>query len=330
MLAPRYFLTGATGLIGSHLARHLLAAGHQVEALKRGTSRLDLVRDIADQIQWVEGDIMDISLLNQCFARADRVVHAAAMVTFQAGQAEAMRRVNVEGTANVVNACLESGVKKLCYVSSVAALGKPGPDGLITEKSVWDAETFPTRYAESKQFGEREAWRGWAEGLATVIVNPSVVLGEGLPDQSTGPLFGYVAKGGQYYAPGLINVVDVLDVARAIHQLCESQVSGERFVLNASDLSYQTFFAQVAAIMGTRVPSRLLSPMLAGVAWRLAQAAALFTGKPPQLTKELAEAAMQKHHYSTQKIEEVLDFRFTPIDQTIGRVGQYYREISFQ
>jgi dihydroflavonol-4-reductase len=324
MTAPRYFLTGATGLVGSHLARHLLAAGHPVAALRRAGSRLDLVGDLAGQVEWIEGDLMDVPLLVDCCAKAEVVVHAAAMVSFHARDAEAMRRANVEGTANLVNACLASSVKKMCQVSSVAALGKPGPDGLIAEKSTWDAEFATSHYAETKYLAEREVWRGAAEGLDVVVVNPSVVLGEGLPDQSTGPLFRYVAEGGSYYPPGLINVVDVLDVARAIHLLCQSPIAGERFVLNAVAMPYRDFFGQVAAAMGKPAPAKLLSPGWAKLLPALAKIGSWFTGQPPKLTREVLRAAMQQHRYQNQKIIQALDFQFVPVEQTIARVAQWY------
>ncbi len=325
MPAPHYFITGATGLIGSHLARHLLTAGSPVTALRRAGSSLALVRDIANQIEWVEGDVLDMPLLTATFAHADVVVHAAALVQLQPRQAEAMRQVNVQGTANVVNACLLAGVKKMCYLSSVAALGKAGADGKITEKSMWDAQTAATRYAESKHFGEREVWRGMAEGLNAVIVNPSVVLGEGLLSQSTGQLFQYVANGARYYPSGLINLVDVLDVAKAVQQLCESGIVGEKFILSAVDMSYQAFFGAVAHALGRSAPTRLLTPGLAWAVLGLARLSALFTGGAPRLTGEMVRAASQQHQYSAQKVKAALGFQFSPMDQTIMRVGEYYR-----
>jgi len=325
MPAPHYFITGATGLIGSHLARHLLAAGSPVTALKRAGSSLALVQDIANQIEWVEGDVLDMPLLTATFAHADVVIHAAALVQFQPRHAEAMRQVNVEGTANVVNACLLAGVKKMCYLSSVAALGKAGADGKITEKAMWDSQAATTRYAESKHFGEREVWRGMAEGLNAVIVNPSVVLGEGLLGQSTGQLFQYVANGARYYPSGLINLVDVLDVARAIQQLCESEIRGEKFILNAVNMPYQAFFGAVAHALGRPGPTRLLTPGLAWAVLGLARLSAIFTGDSPKLTGEVVRAASQQHRYSAQKVEAALGFQFSPIDQTIARVGAYFR-----
>jgi nucleoside-diphosphate-sugar epimerase len=326
MTAPRYFLTGATGLVGSHLARHLLAAGHPVAALRRARSRLDLLGDVAGRIEWIEGDLLDVPLLVDCCAKAEVVVHAAAVVSFQPRDAEAMRRANVDGTANVVNACLAGGVKKMCHISSVAALGKPGPDGFISEKSVWDAEFATSYYAETKYLAEREVWRGGAEGLEVVVVNPSVVLGEGLPDGSTGPLFGYVAGGGRYYPPGLVNVVDVLDVARAVHLLCQSPVAGERFVLNAANLPYRDFFGQIAAALGKPAPAKLLSPGWAKVLPMLAKLGGWLTGQPPKLTSEVLRASMQQHRYQTQKVERALDFRFAQAEQTIARVAQWYQD----
>ncbi|MCU0450244.1 MAG: NAD-dependent epimerase/dehydratase family protein [Bernardetiaceae bacterium] len=324
MPPSRYFVTGATGLVGSLIVRHLLAEGHAVSALRRPGRAVTLLGPVAGQVTWAEGSLHDFHFLTEQFAQADYVIHAAAKVSFWAREASEMYHTNVEGTANVVNACLAAGVKKLCHISSVAALGKPNPQGLIDEKSPWDAEASPSRYAASKHFAEREVWRGVAEGLPAVVLCPSVVLGEGQWDRSTGQLFNYVRQGGRFYVPGLINLVDGQDVARVVPLLCQGATQGERYILSAADLTYQDFFAQVAQAVGQPAPAWRLHPGAGGWLARLAGLWAWLTGGPPRLTTDALRASLTQNRYRADKIKTAVPgFEYQPVAAAIARMGAH-------
>jgi dihydroflavonol-4-reductase len=324
MPPSRYFVTGATGLVGSLIVRHLLAAGHAVSALRRPASSAALLGPAAAQVGWAEGSLHDFHFLTEQFSQADYVVHAAAKVSFWPKEAAEMYHTNVDGTASVVNACLAAGVKKLCHISSVAALGKPNAQGLIDEKSAWDAEASPSRYAASKHLAEREVWRGMAEGLPAVVLCPSVVLGEGQLDRSTGQLFNYVRQGGRFYVPGLINLVDGQDLARVVPPLCQGPTEGERYILNAADFTYQEFFAQVAQAIGKPAPTRRLNPTAGAWLARLAGLGAWLTGGSPRLSADALRASLTQNRYQADKIKTAVPgFDYQPVAAAIARMGAH-------
>ena len=132
----KVLITGATGLVGSATAKKFLSEKHEVFALARPDSDRSLLADIAAKITWVEGDILDLSALEKAMENMDMVVHTAAVVSFIPKERKAMYKVNVEGTANVVNVCLKLGIGKLCHVSSIAAIGRPDTRKVIPGKDV--------------------------------------------------------------------------------------------------------------------------------------------------------------------------------------------------
>jgi nucleoside-diphosphate-sugar epimerase len=328
------FLTGANGLIGSFVVRRCLEAGKRIRALRRPDSDLSLLSDVEDRVEWVEGDVLDLPSLERALDGVTHVVHAAALVSFVPRDRARMRQVNVEGTANVVNACLSAGVRRFVHVSSVAALGRPnarrgtGPDVpvVITENQKWEESPMNSAYARSKYEAELEVWRGIAEGLAAVIVNPSVVLGEGDWARSSTALFKYVFDEKPFYSEGTLNYVDARDVAEVIFQLLHSEVSGERFILNAGHTSYRTFFEQAAAALGKRAPGYAINPLIAEVAWRVEAVRSWLTGRSPLVTRETARSAQHHFFYPNDKIRQVLGYEFRGLDETVGRIGKAFLE----
>lgn len=311
------FITGANGFVGSYIARKFLQAGYPVKASIRPNSSRDLIQDIDDQIMWVEGDILDISFLSEHIQGVDYVIHAAAYISYAPEDKPFMYQVNVDGTANVVNACLKNKVKKLCHLSSVAALGMSQDKKNIDEKHPWQESDLNTNYAQTKHLAELEVWRGKAEGLNMVILNPSIVIGPGDWDRSSTQIFKYVWKEKKYYTEGKINYVDVRDVADIAYRLCLSPVQSERFIVNAGLTTYQAFLNQVADHLARKKPTQSLSPFLANFAWRFAQAQSLITGKPPFITQDAIRVARKTVHYPSDKLRNKLDFQFHELDDTI-------------
>ena len=216
-------ITGITGLVGSAVAKEFLSRGFQVKALVRSLLSVSYVKSISENIVCVEGDVLDVFSLEEALKDVDYVVHAAAMVSFAPKDRVEMQKVNIEGTANVVNACLVGNIKKLCFVSSVAAFGRPGHaiikkmgEIVIDENQKWEDSETNSTYAVTKYQSECEVWRGQAEGLSTVIVNPSIVLGESDWNKSSSQLFKYVFDKKPFFTPGNLNYVDVKDVANCI------------------------------------------------------------------------------------------------------------------
>lgn len=325
----KVLITGATGLVGSAVARELLSEGHEVSALYRKNSDRNLLLDIASRIQWIEGDILDITSLEVATEGIDFMVHTAAVVSFVPRDRKMMYKVNIEGTANVVNTCLKSGVRKLCHVSSIAAIGRPdsrkiipGQDITLDENQRWEDSPENSEYAKTKHLAELEVWRGIAEGLNAVIVNPTLILGEGDWSKSSTQIFRYVYKEKPFYTEGLANYVDVLDVAKIIVLLLSSEISGERFLLNAGSISYQNLFNTIADAMRKKRPSFRVGPGLAGIIWRVEAVRTWLLGTKPLITRETAQSAARKTKYNNAKIKNALGFKFQSIEETIARVSE--------
>jgi nucleoside-diphosphate-sugar epimerase len=311
------FITGCNGLVGSFIARRLLAAGHSVRALRRKDSNLHYLDDIKDQIEWVEGDILDVSRLYEVMKGATQVIHSAALVSFTPKTKDLMYKVNIEGTANVVNIGLELGIEKLVFISSVAALGRKKNAEVIDENSQWEDSKFNTHYAQTKYLAEMEVWRGHVEGLKSVVVNPSLILGPSPWERSSTQLFKYVWDQKRFYAKGSLNYVDVRDVAEVVYQLLVGDYAGERYILNAGNVSFKELFEKVAAVFKKRAPHIKVTPLIAALAWRGALLQSFFTRKPPFISKETAYMSQKHFYYKNNKILNTLDFEFRPLQESI-------------
>jgi len=249
----------------------------------------------------------------------DTVYHCAALVSFLPADKRRLMQVNARGTANVVNAALEKKIRKLCHVSSIAALGRPENQAdLIDETLVWKTSRNNSVYAVSKYAAEREVWRGSAEGLDMVIVSPSIILGVAGASQGSSRIFNTVREGLKFYPPGKNGFVDVRDVVKAMILLMKSNIRNERFIVSAVNLEYKRLFELIAEAMAKPAPAIRVSPLLSGVAWRLEMARSVFTGKKPLITRETARTAIQQYEYSNEKIKNAMGFKFTPIEETIN------------
>jgi len=333
------FVTGGTGLIGSHLLFELVSAGKKVKALKRETSNLQQVQKVFSwyaenaeelfrQIEWVDGDILDYFGLEKLLDGVTEVFHCAAIVSFNSGERDQMIRNNVEGTANLVNAALENGVKKYCHVSSVAALGNAENGYSIDEQTNWVPSKKISGYSESKFYSETEVWRGIEEGLDAVIVNPSIVLGPGNWNSGSAQLFKTVWNGMKFYTKGVTGYVDVKDVARAMILLMNDSnfeaCKNTRFLLNAENLSYKQLFSQIADAFGKQRPKFHASPVLLAFVWRAAAFWGMVSGKSTAITHETASASASIKNFDGSKITRCFEFDYMPVSQSIQQTAKFF------
>jgi nucleoside-diphosphate-sugar epimerase len=321
-------VTGATGFIGSYLLRELLQQGHtRIRATRRAGSDMALVKDIEDRVDWMEGDVLDVPFLGEAMQGAGKVYHCAAVVSFQNRDKHRIREVNRTGTANVVNVALDEGIEKLLHVSSIAAIGRRKNTPHIDEQTKWEDDEWNTPYAISKYLAEMEVWRGVAEGLQAVVVNPSNVLGTGFWEGRTGTaqMFSKVKKGLKFYPTGSTGWVDVRDVARFMVKLMDSDVVGERYILSAENLPYRTVLDEIAKSLNVAPPGIEAGPLIRELAWRAAWVLSKFTGNPPLITRQTARASARTFHYDNAKSLGVFkDFSYTPIRQTIAETGREF------
>ena len=337
------FITGATGFVGSHIARTYLDNGHPVAVLHREGSGYGMLADVADRITWHVGDILDIPSLEAAIISGRSagavdssgidVIHAAAIVSFVPKDRDQMEKVNVEGTANVVNVCLKAGIRKLGYVSSVASLGKPvakggevGEPALITEDQKWEDSPLNSNYAKTKYRAELEVWRGVAEGLNVVMVNPTVVLGAGDWTRSSLQLVKYVHDERPFYTDGLVSYVDVLDVAESLYRLMQSDVMGERYILNGGTIPYRTLLRQIATAIGKRPPTVRVPPLMTRILWPIEAVRSWLMGRAPLITRQTARSASAQYRFDGHKIEQVTGFQYRPLSETLRRVADAFRD----
>lgn len=315
------FITGCNGLVGSFILRNLLQQNFYVRALKRPSSDLSFIEDIKDKVEWVEGDISDITFLDKALKGVHTVIHAAAIVSFSPSDKKNLFKCNVEGTANIINASLNQGVKEFIHISSVAALGRKKGTNTIDESTVWENSPLNTNYAISKYMSELEVWRGMEEGLNVSIVNPSVVLGPGDWNAGSTKIFQYVWNGGKFYTDKMMNYVDVRDVAEIVLRLVNNEKAyGKRFILSGGKISYKDFFELVGKSFNKKSPSIKATPLLSEIAWRVLALKSFFTGQKALITKETVRLSKQSFVYDNSRIRNFLNFQFRPVEETINWV----------
>jgi nucleoside-diphosphate-sugar epimerase len=327
-------VTGGTGFIGSHLLYHLIKGGAQPKALKRESSSTELTRKIFSyyeqgermfsNIEWITGDLLDYYSLTDAMAGVKQVYHTAAVVSFRSEDKESIVRVNVQGTSNIVNAALESGIDKFCFVSSIGALGRAVADGVVTESSEFVPSRKNSVYSTTKYEAEREVWRGIAEGLDAVIVNPSIVVGPGDWGRGSPQMFQTMADGLKFYTSGTNGFIDVNDVARIMIKLMEGPYTGERYILSTENVPYKKFFEWVASAMDLPAPRYKAGPKLSSIGWRLLKAKGWVTGKHSSITRETATTANQQYSYSNEKLLRNLPVELTPIKESVTTTAMYY------
>jgi dihydroflavonol-4-reductase len=320
------FVTGGTGFLGSYLLQELVSKGKPVRALRRERKfPAYLPPAIADQIEWVEGDLLDITGLVENLSGCDQIIHAAALVSFDPADKKKLFKTNIEGTANIVNAALETGISDFVHVSSVGALGKTDGSKKIDEEKKWDGNKGQSNYGISKYYGELEVWRGMGEGLSPLIVNPVTLLGYGDWNQTSCALFRKAYEEFPWYPEGTNGFADVRDAARAIVALMDGGFRNERFIISSENLSYQEIFRSMAKGFGKKPASHKAGPFLTSLAWRMAKIKSAFTGEKSLVTRESVAIAGSRHDYDNSKLLRTLpEFRFRPVEDSIFEACSHY------
>jgi len=329
-------VTGGTGLVGSHLLYKLVSGSKPVKAIYRTENKIEAVRKVFSyyssnsetlfqKIEWIQATLNDIPSLETAFKNVTHVYHCAAFISFDTKNYHDLRRINIEGTANIVNLSITHSVKKLCYVSSIATIGKEENDRLITEESHWNPETEQSVYAITKYGAETEVWRGTQEGLDAVIVNPGIIIGPGFwRGGGSGSLIKMVYKGVSRYTKGVVGFVDVMDVVNPMIQLMESVITNERFILVSENLSYQDFFTKTASYLNVDAPKKLASKSLLNMAWRLDWLRSVLLKKKRRLFKQTVISITRKSYFSNNKITKAINYTFKPIDASLAESCQLF------
>jgi dihydroflavonol-4-reductase len=325
-LTEKIFVTGGTGFLGAYILKELVQRGFYVRALKRSHQLPFFIEpQVFENIEWVDGDVLDVVALEDAIKDMDVVIHSAAIVSFNKSDRKQMNKVNVEGTQNVVNVSIKNNIKRFIHISSVAALGRTAKGDVVTEEKSWEESKINTQYAISKHHAEMEVWRGFAEGLNGVILNPSTILGFGNWHNSSCAIFKNVYKEFPWYTNGVNGFVGVQDVAKIVVEMVLSEINEQRFIINSDNWSFKKLLSEIADGFGKRKPYREATSFLGEIAWRLEHMKHLFGDGKPLLSRESARVAQSKTYFSNANILKALpQFSFTPLEEVIKSSCEKY------
>ena len=332
-------VTGGTGLVGSHLLFELSKSQQKIRAIYRNKKTIEKVKNVFsyysttieeqfNRIEWLEADLNDIPKLTEAFKGVTHVYHSAALISFDPNDYNKLRKVNITGTANIVNLCVTNTIQKLCYVSSVATIGHDPVK--ITEQTDWDSQENQSVYAITKYEAEMEVWRGIQEGVSSVIVNPGVILGAGFFRSGSGGLFKRVYKGLNYSTNGVSGYVGVEDVVKSMILLMNSGQNNDRYILVAENLSFLDFTTLISDAFKLAPPKKIATKWMLAFAWRLDWMKHILTGKKRRLTKNLSKTLRTKSYYSSEKfLKTKTEFTFKPISTVVSEVCHVFsKEVS--
>lgn len=323
-------VTGATGLVGAHLLLKLSEDDSKIRAIYRNSKQIEKTKVLFDQnakshlfskIEWTKADILDISSLEIAFQNIEFVYHCAAKISFSPNDEKALRKVNIEGTANIVNFCIDKKVKKLCHVSSIAALGNLAQnETVITETTEWNPEKLHSDYGISKYGAEMEVWRGFQEGLEVVIVNPGIIFGTGFWNQGSGKFFTTIKKGISFYTNGSTGYVCVKDVVTIMEKLMKSEISGERFIVISENRTYKNIIYTIADKINAKKPIIEATSWLLNAAWRMDWLLSKIIRTDRKISKHAAQSLLNNDIIDNSKIKQTLNYEFCEIDKCLDEV----------
>ncbi|MDN3678161.1 NAD-dependent epimerase/dehydratase family protein [Flavobacterium paronense] len=323
-------VTGGTGLVGAHLLLHLVENEESIRAIYREPKSIEKTKSLFQlyhketlfsRIDWIQADIIDVTSLAIAFKNVDYVYHCAGLISYDPNDEDLLRKVNIEGTANVVNFCIDYKIKKLCHVSSIAALGSSGPNqNDITEETEWNPEIQHSDYAISKYGAEMEIWRGQQEGLNVIIVNPGVIFGPGFWNQGSGLFFSAIKKGFPFYTNGSTAFVGVTDVLKIMIQLMKSDIVGERFTIVAENLTFKNVIFSIAENLKVKKPKFEAKPWMTALGWRIDLFFSTIFKTKRKLSKYSANSLHSHDFISNEKIKNALNYEFQSINDVIKEV----------
>lgn len=332
-------VTGGTGLVGSHLLLDLTKSGKKVRAIFRSKESISAVKRVfsytnsveeteklLQQIEWLGADITDIPALDLAFDGIKEVYHCAALVSFDPSMDSRLRKVNIEGTANIANFCIKKNIQKLCFVSSIATLDKSSGESIISETSHWNKEKDHNMYSITKYGAEMEIWRASQEGIPVVIVNPGIIIGAGFWNSGSGEIFKRIAHGLKYFVPKTTGFVGVKDVVKIMQRLMNSPVENEQFIVVSENVSFETVLTQVAEALKQSAPKKKLKPWMVFTGWLLEIFRSPFSSTERKLNRHSSKTLFEDHFYSNKKVISFTGHRFEPIDETIKKTARFFRK----
>lgn len=326
------FVTGGTGLLGSHLLFYLIKSNSslpiratyrskhkikEVEFLFKYLNKIESTELSPSVIEWVQCDLLNFNELSKLMVGTVNVFHCAAKVSFYRSDFNACMKQNVVVTRNIVNICLELSVEKLCYVSSTAAIGD-NKDGITNEKFKWTLNKSTSGYSISKYKAELEVWRGINEGLKAIVINPCVILGAGNWNSSSLSIFKTLSDGLKYYPPGSNAIVDARDVACCLIKMMNSTVHAEKFLCVGHNIKYQELFDNISDQLHVKKPNIKVSFGVAKLVAQFIEILQFYKSNKSGISKEMVQTSYRTITYDNSKIRKFLDIEFKPFEDTIN------------
>ncbi len=325
-------------MLGSYLLLELLRNGKKVRASRRINTSLKTTQlifkslqleseSLFSQIEWVNVNLFNQDNIEEHLSDISEIYHCAAQINSSQKEGTQLIENNRLITANIVNAALNQNVSKFCHVSSISALGNAIKDELISEKTIWKEHKNNTSYSISKYLSEMEVWRGIAEGLNAVIVNPSVILGIGDWNKGSANLFKKMDEGMKYYTYGSSGFVAAKDVVELMLILmnCKSCFK-QNYIVSAENINFKTIFESIAKSLEIQFPKIYATPFLTQLAWRLEWIKSKFSGIKPLITKESAQTAHKILKYDNTKLLKQVSYNYTLIEDSILDISKAYRK----
>lgn len=318
-------VTGASGFLGLHLVRYLSAHGVKTRALYHNHPPTGDLKNLPG-IEWVQCDLLDVFAIEEAMQGITDIYHCAAIVSFDPGKRKDILHFNPESTGNLVNQALLQNVRKMVYVSSIAALGRTGDQGKeITEEEEWGESRYNSAYGISKYLAEMEVWRGIGEGLNAVIINPGIIIGAGNGHDLPSRLMKFAYREFPFYSKGVNSWVGADDVVQIMVQLMASGIEGERFIVSNANLAYKDVLAQMAKALNKKPARYLATGWMTGMAWRLSLLRSMITGKNPIITRETVNNANSICFYNNDKLLNALPgFAYTPLEASIAMMARSF------
>jgi nucleoside-diphosphate-sugar epimerase len=321
----KVLITGATGFIGSYIARKMLEDDNiYLTAIKRSTSDLSLIQPVKNKIEWVDCDLSDFLLIHDLVGKADVVIHSAGLVTTSGRNRKQLFKTNIEGTANLINAAIDHSVSRFIHISSVAAFGYSKNE--IDETTEWSSEGMKSNYALSKHLGEREAWRGYAEGLNMTIISPSFVLGGSHWNHGPLKMIQFLDQGMKFYPIGSNGIVDVRDMAKMTSEIVQRHdLSGQNIICSGYNISHLDLMNRINAKLGKSPPKIPLKGIIGALSWRMEYVRAAILNENPLFGKEGYKISAGQFRYNNEKSKTLLNFEYLPLEKTISDMIACYK-----
>lgn len=323
----KILVTGATGFIGSCLVNKLASTADEVAVLVRKTSDLTVLADVLHKVRLVYGDITDRASLDSAMQGIDLVYHSAGLTYMGDKKNALLYKINVEGTRNILQACVAAGIKRVVHVSSITAVGIAFDKKPVDETVVWNFEAISLEYARTKHIAELEVAEAVKKGLDCVIVNPAFVFGAGDLNFNAGRIIKDVYNRRlPFYPLGGICLVDVEIVAETIMTAMEKGRTGERYIIGGENVSYKELADTISRITGA---PKILLPLPFWMAKVLKALLDLYKNKN-RISKlfNLSMFRVASHflYFDSSKASRELNMRFEPHENSIRSAYEWYRE----